>query len=185
MKNKLQYLFLHCSATTVAHNTMPVHIRAWHKIRFNSGNQIGYRSFIDNTGFVHRLIAVNNNDIVEPNEVTFGASGFNSIAHHICYAGGLSAETYLDKNGNKQHKIEDTRNEAQKIAMEKIVRYYIEVMNPNILVIGHNQAARKGCPSFFVPDWLEQIGIPERNIDRRDPFGMKSFLSKNSQFVKL
>jgi len=182
--NKLEFLVVHCSATTVAHNTQPEHIRAWHRERFKSGNRIGYRLLITLDGVIHRFIDVNDNAFVEKEEQTFGAIGFNHNSHHICYAGGLSKEIFHTKNGTKLNKIQDTRTEKQKQSLRDICFYYVK-MNPEIKIIGHNQIQQKGCPSFFVPTWLESIDIPTKNIDYRDPFGMKSYLSKPSNHVDL
>jgi hypothetical protein len=70
----------------------------------------------------------------------------------------------------------DTRTEAQKEALATIVRDYLEFA-PEIQVAGHNQFSAKACPSFWVPDWLRELGIPEANIYSADPHGAAQTLS--------
>jgi N-acetylmuramoyl-L-alanine amidase len=103
------------------------------------------------------------NAIVEPEEITFGVAGINSESHHICYAGGMNRSGDTPK---------DTRTNAQKKALESIIRFYLENINPAIYIAGHYAFSNKACPSFNVPEWLRSIGIPEENIWNRDPFNM-------------
>ncbi|WP_314511135.1 hypothetical protein [Xanthocytophaga agilis] len=49
---------------------------------------------------------------------------------------------------------------------------------PNVKIAGHNQFDNKGCPSFFVPAWLKQLGIPKHNIEWRDPFEYKRYFKQ-------
>lgn len=158
----LKYLVIHCSATPEGRDVRPEQIIRWHEQRWGKG-AIGYRSFIDIHGVSHRLRAANMNAIVEPEEITFGVAGINSESHHICYAGGMNRSGDTPK---------DTRTDAQKKALESIIRFYLENINPAIYIAGHYAFSNKACPSFNVPEWLRSIGIPEENIWNRDPFNM-------------
>jgi hypothetical protein len=122
----------------------------------------GYRVFIDIHGVAHRLVPANTNAIVEPGEITWGISNRNNAMHHVCYAGGL----------DRQGRVKNTLNEKQKKTLLEIMRFYMaDNFAPDILFCGHNQFENKACPSFFVPKFCIENGIPERNIYKEDPHG--------------
>jgi len=54
---------------------------------------------------------------------------------------------------------------------------WVIAYKPDILIAGHNQFDNKACPSFFVPTYLKMIGIPDKNIYTKDPFGYATKLS--------
>lgn len=126
-------------------------------------DRFGYRALVLLDGRVERLAEANDDEWVQAGEITWGAGPtYNPVSHHVCYVGGLSADG---------KSIKDTRTDAQRKALEEIVRYYIEEMNPAIKVVGHNQVANKACPSFWVPRWLQEIGVSAANTSTKDPFG--------------
>ena len=65
--------------------------------------------------------------------------GHNATSIGICYVGGM------DKNKNAK----DTRNEAQRAAMDKLIDSLREEY-PEATIHGHNEFAAKACPSFDV-----------------------------------
>ena len=162
---KLKFLVIHCSASRPIMNFTHKNVRQWHEARWGKG-AIGYRTVIENDGKPIKMREANVNDIVEENEITWGAAGVNAEAHHICYMGGVDNDTL---------KAADTRTNAQKKTMENIIRFYIEKMNPDILIAPHYAFANKNCPSFNLPKWLEEIGIPKENIFYRDPLNYGRF----------
>lgn len=166
--SKLLYLGIHCSATNCNLDVKAEAIRRYH-METLKWSRPGYRTVIELDGKAVNLVPANVNDIVEDNEMTWGIKGLNRNSHHICYVGGISSETF---------RVADTRTEGQLKTMEEIVRFYIERMNPDIKIVGHNQFATKLCPSFWVPDWLREIGIPEKNILDTDRFNTKERLAK-------
>ena len=122
-------------------------------LKGNGWDRVGYRHLITINSFVHDLIDFDDDDIIEPWELTYGAAGWNGTTIHLAYAGGL-----------RDGKNEDTRTALQKNVMKAMYLYYIE-QYPNIKMIGHNQVSTKSCPNFPVFEWAEKIGIPKRNID--------------------
>jgi hypothetical protein len=100
------------------------------------------------------MVNANRDAYVQPGEVTYGVAGYNEEAHNVCYIGGMEPDNSAPK---------DTRTEAQRKALETIVQDYLEFA-PTVEVAGHNQFAAKACPSFDVPAWLRELGIPEKNI---------------------
>lgn len=154
---KLKYLVIHCTATPEGRDVTSDQIRHWHLDPPPAGRgwrQVGYTDLLHLNGGVERMVQNNEDDIVDPWEITNGAAGINSISRHIVYAGGLTAD-------GKQAK--DTRTPDQRKSLLKYVQDMIR-MNPDILVAGHNQFAAKACPSFNVPMWLQSVGIPAKNI---------------------
>lgn len=166
MGNKLKFLYIHCSATHGGLNVKAETIRDYH-MNTLGWSRLGYRSVIELDGKIVKLVDANNDDIVQNSEITFGVKGMNRWSHHICYVGGVSPKT-----GNAK----DTRTDAQKESMEKIVKYYLEHITDDIMILGHNQEARKSCPSFWVPDWLKEIGVPTKNMTHKDPYKQKNWL---------
>ena len=156
---KLQLLCLHCTATPAGRSVTSKMIREWHTSPLPKGRgwkQVGYSDMIHLNGMVENLVPYNEDQYVDPWEITNGAVGINTISRHVVYVGGMTAD-------NK--KPMDTRTDAQLSAMKAYVLRTIE-KHPDIKVAGHNQFAPKACPSFDVPKWLQSIGVKEKNINR-------------------
>jgi hypothetical protein len=184
MRN-LKYLILHCTATKQGVNVAPQNIIDWHTLPVAKGgrgwSRVGYNKLFLLDGTTHDFYPDNFDDVVQPNEVSYGVWGENTLeAHNWCYVGGL------DAIGNPR----DTRTKEQLEAMELWVKGFVSV-HPDIQIGGHHQFGiyypdgsldrvknNKACPSFWTPDWLEEIGVPEKNILRADPFGYKKVFSK-------
>lgn len=113
---KTKYITLHCSATKEGVDIDASSIDAWHRRKGWTG--IGYHYVIKLDGTVQ---------VGRPLKKT-GAhvKGYNQGNIGICYVGGLSS-TMIPK---------DTRTEAQKDAMLKLLRHLKEV-NPNAVIQGH------------------------------------------------
>lgn len=114
----------------------------------------GYADMIlINAGLLINIMRYNDDDIVDPWEITNGATGINAVSRHLVYAGGC----------DKKMRDKDTRTHEQTETMKQYVRNFVKKY-PHAQVAGHNQFAPKACPSFNVPEWLRSIGIPEENI---------------------
>ena len=153
MGKQLKYLVIHCTATKEGREVSATEIRRWHTAPPPVGRgwkQVGYTDLFHLNGSVERLVANNEDDIVDNWEQTNGAAGFNSISRHVVYAGGLDSDGKTAK---------DTRTVEQKKAMEK---YVLDFHNkhPRVKIIGHHELNNtKECPSFDVQLWLKGIGI--------------------------
>jgi hypothetical protein len=158
--NKLKYLVIHCTATPENREVTKEEIIRWHTNPVSHGGRgwktVGYSRMINLKGDLILMHNYNENDIVEPWEVTNGASGINSVSRHIVYVGGL----------DRFMKPKDTRNDAQK---ETLKKYVLDVVKryPEILVCGHYHFANKACPSFNVENWCKEIGVSEKNIFKK------------------
>ena len=150
---RMKYLVLHCTATPEGREVTSKEIRHWHTDPVSKGGrgwkQVGYTDLIHLDGTVERLVDNNEDDVVDPWEITNGAAGHNSVSRHIVYAGGVTADGRTPK---------DTRTPEQRKALAEYVRDFHRRF-PDVRIVGHNELAVKACPSFDVKAWLEQIGI--------------------------
>lgn len=150
---KLQRLVLHCTATPEGRAVSSADIRAWHTNPANKGGrgwkQVGYTEMIHLDGTVEQLVKNNEDDVVDPWEITNGAAGYNSTSRHVVYVGGVAKDGKTPK---------DTRTPQQLATMEAYVKDFHRRF-PGIRIVGHNELAAKACPSFDVQKWLRAIGI--------------------------
>ena len=116
-------------------------------------------------GTRHSFVKHDQDAEIDPWEITNGVAGINAISRHLCYVGGLEAS---------RQKPEDTRTPEQLQTMLEIISEVLSYA-PKVKIVGHNQFAAKGCPSFFAPFWLEKMKVPECNIEWQDPYGYAKF----------
>jgi N-acetylmuramoyl-L-alanine amidase len=161
MKNQLLHLVIHCTATPEGKAFSKEDIIRWHTSPVEKGGRgwkhPGYADVIYLDGQLINIVPYDENNIVDPWEVTNGAPGLNGNSRHVVYVGGMDKE-------NKHPK--DTRTLAQRITLEGYVRKIIR-LHPSIQILGHNQAPGangRACPSFDVPEWLRSFGVAEENI---------------------
>jgi len=150
----LQYLVVHCTASPEGRNLSRADIIRFHTAPVSEGgrgwSRVGYSDMIDINGRLINLRPYNENNYVEQNEYTFGAVGLNMIARHVVYVGGC------DKNMDPK----DTRTTEQRETLKQYVIKFHQ-LHPEAKIIGHNQVAKKACPSFDVQKWLSEIGIKQ------------------------
>lgn len=152
---KLAYLVIHCTATPAGREVSAEEIRRWHTAPAPAGRgwkQVGYTDLFHLDGKIERLVKNNEDAVVDSWEITNGATGYNSSSRHIVYVGGVL------KDGKTSS---DTRTAAQLSALEKYVKDFHKRF-PAVKIIGHNEIAKKACPSFDVQVWLESIGIKQK-----------------------
>lgn len=156
MAKELKYLVIHCTATPRGREVSSAEIRRWHTSPKAEGGrgwkQVGYTDLFHLNGGVERLVDNNDDERVDPWEITNGARGYNSISRHIVYVGGMSGD---------MKRAEDTRTMMQRRSLERYVKDFHR-RHPHVRIIGHNEIAHKACPSFDVQEWLNQIGIINR-----------------------
>lgn len=148
---KIEYLVIHCTATKQGREVTSDEIRRWHTEAPPIGRgwrQVGYTDMIHIGGRIERLVANNEDDIVDPWEITNGVAGINGVSRHVVYVGGL------DRYGRPS----DTRTARQKDAMTRYVKDFISRF-PGVKIKGHNDFAAKACPCFDVTEWIREIGI--------------------------
>jgi len=159
-------IIIHCSATPEGKDYTVEDIRRWHLKR--GFKDIGYHYIIYRDGSVH---VGRNKDLVGAH-----CEGHNAISIGICYIGGVrpltpkasppnplpdrKGEATADAKkkhttmiGGKEYVAKDTRTPEQKDSMMALIEQLREEY-PGVTIHGHNEFARKACPSFLVPDEL-------------------------------
>ena len=144
-RQKTELLVIHCTATREGREVSREELLRWHTAPLSEGGrgwkQPGYTDMIHLDGSVERLAENNDDEWVDPWEITNGAKGYNSRALHVVYVGGLSQDG----------KPKDTRTAAQRRALREYVSE-VKLRCPDIRVVGHNELARKDCPCFDVSE---------------------------------
>lgn len=136
---KIKEIILHCTATKAGQKLTVADIDRWHKAR--GFDCIGYHYVIYQDGSVHEGRPVS----------LCGAhcKGHNTFSVGVAYVGGVEDDGRTPK---------DTRTEAQKAALKKLVR---ELMTKYGLTLAnvhcHNEYAKKACPSFSIGDFLKEM----------------------------
>jgi N-acetylmuramoyl-L-alanine amidase len=169
---QLTHLITHCTATPEGRKVTSDDIIRWHTSPVSMGGRgwkkVGYSDMIYIDGSLINLSPFNQDNIVDPLEITNGAKGMNSRSRHLVYVGGLRIDydAPLDEDDSPGYMAADTRNEKQKYAMEIYYKYMI-LRHPQILIAGHYDFSYKACPSFNVAKFCREIGIPEINIYKK------------------
>lgn len=127
---EINEIIIHCAATPEGKNFTVEDINKWHKDRgFTS---IGYHYVIYLDGSIHK-----GRDIEK--------AGAHCVNHNaksigICYIGGV------DKDGKTP---KDTRTVQQKESLVSLLKE-LKLKYPKAEICGHNEFAKKACPSFNV-----------------------------------
>lgn len=136
-------IIVHCSATSPSMDVDTATIRRWHsdpKPKGRGWADIGYHFVIERDGKI-----VKGRDI---HVVGAHVSGKNSESVGICMVGGVN-----DKN-----KPENNFTEEQFASLIKLL-HFLKIVYPTASIAGHNEFARKACPSFDVKEWLKTVQI--------------------------
>ena len=137
-RTKTTKIILHCSATPECKDYKAADIDRWHKN--NKWEMIGYHYVVDLDGTIEAGRPI---DMIGAH-----CSGYNSESVGICYIGGC------DKN----MKAKDTRTEAQKISLYKVVYEMMKKYNlPITCVYGHQDFSSKQCPCFSTKDFRKEF----------------------------
>lgn len=121
-------IIIHCSATFPSQRVTIADITRWHQQR--GWRTIGYHYVVQPDGTIQSGRPIS--------ETGAHCQGHNAHSIGICYIGGLS----------KDGKPSDTRTEAQKAALRKLLQ---ELLNqfPNATIYAHHDFnPQKACPCF-------------------------------------
>lgn len=126
----IKYLTIHCAATPRGRDVKAATIVNIGKERFG---QASYHYVVELDGTVVRTL--------RDDQRGAHVGGHNTGNIGICYVGGVEADM----------KPADTRTDAQKVALRKLVAEY-RAKHPGIVVRGHRDwpGVAKACPSFDV-----------------------------------
>lgn len=162
MKNRIERLVIHCTATPEGREVTAADIRRWHTAAPPTGRgwkQVGYTDMVHLDGTVERLVPNNEDAYVDGWEVTNGAKGYNRTSRHIVYVGGIA----------RDGRPADTRTPAQKASLKAYVEDFRKRF-PWADVCGHRDLSpdlngdgkitsnewTKSCPCF---DVIKEYGI--------------------------
>lgn len=133
---------IHCTATPEGRPNTAEEVTQWDVQRF------GQPSY-------HHVFELDGDDV---QTLAYSQRGAHTAKHNtknigLSYVGGTAR---LNAGG----KPKDTRNPAQKAAMERRLRALL-ALRPNARIRGHHDwpGVAKACPSFDVETWLKEIGL--------------------------
>lgn len=120
--------------------------------------QVGYSDMIDWNGKLINLVPYNNDNIVDPWEVTNGVANMNSKCRHIVMVGGFSKDGRQNGHNEKGqwYKPEELYTPQAVETLKKYVRD-MRVKSPKTEITGHNKLAAKTCPNFDVKEFISRI----------------------------
>jgi len=130
---KVNKIIIHTTATPEGREHDVADIRRWHLKR--GFNDIGYHYLIHIDGTIEEGRPINKQGA--------HCSGQNRGSIGICYVGGMSKD---------MKKAKDTRTQAQKDSLIKLMHELIYKYNKDMTIHGHNEYANKSCPSFIVKE---------------------------------
>lgn len=131
---KLQRIILHCTATEEGAHYDVATVRKWHTEPPRNWSDIGYHYLIWLDGTIEHGRPIEKSGA--------HTRGHNADSIGVCYVGGL------DNN----QKPKDTMTPKQDIAFIRLVQSLRMVFGEHLTIHGHNEYARKACPSFTVSD---------------------------------
>ena len=146
---EVQALVIHCSATREGQkNITPKVVDGWHTLPKprGRGERVNPYNVIVGLDTIVWFRKWNNDSIVNRMEVSWGSGSYNICSYNACYTGGMNRE--FTKAKNTLTKYQDS------ILWNEVVLPF-KKQYPNGFVIGHNQIAKKACPSFSVPKWIK------------------------------
>lgn len=144
-KEKIDAIVIHCSATRAGQDIHASDIDKWHKERGFKCIGYNYVICLDGTIETGRPLTM---DGAHCNTSGLSGSAYNKHSIGICYVGGL------DKHG----KAADTRTDAQKRSMVRLVYDLINEYQNIREVIGHRDASpdKNGDGKITSNEWIKQ-----------------------------
>ncbi len=130
---KVNKIIIHCTATPEGREHDVADIRRWHLKR--GFNDIGYHYLIHIDGTIEEGRPINKQGA--------HCSGQNRGSIGICYVGGMSKD---------MKKAKDTRTQAQRDSLIKLMHELIYKYNKDMTIHAHHEYANKSCPSFNVQE---------------------------------
>lgn len=137
-RKETKLIIVHCSATPPGMNIGRREINEWHLNKGWSG--IGYHYVIRRDGSVEL-----GRDI---EEIGAHAEGYNSVSVGVCLVGGVNDKKIPEAN------YTEAQWKTLVTLLKKLKKKY-----PSARIIGHNEVAKKACPSFNVQKWLSTVNF--------------------------
>lgn len=137
-RKETKLIIVHCSATPPGMNIGRREINEWHLNKGWSG--IGYHYVIRRDGSAEL-----GRDI---EEIGAHAEGYNSVSVGVCLVGGVNDKKIPEAN------YTEAQWKTLVTLLKKLKKKY-----PSARIIGHNEVAKKACPSFNVQKWLSTVNF--------------------------
>ena len=159
---RLKYLCIHCADTPSTMTITKEMLEEWHmspKPHGRGWDRLGYSDIIHQDGTITNLTPYDEDQIITNAEMTWGATGINSVSRHVVLEGGW----YKDEDG-VNHKSgtfdpKDLYSEEQLKALDKYIVSFIS-KHPQCEVIGHRDTkTTKTCPNFDVKEYFKNIKL--------------------------
>ena len=148
MRNRTDYIVIHCSATPPSAHVDAKEIDRWH--RQKGWLKIGYHFVITRDGVLQK-----GRDL---DEVGAHVKGYNHKSIGICMVGGSMADDRTTPQ-NENYIAENNFTPAQWFVLEAILND-MKVLFPAAKIVGHKELEpAKQCPSFDVQEWLITKGV--------------------------
>jgi len=143
-------------------NDLPDHKINGRLVRLLNGrgwDRLGYSDKIDRDGIIDNLTPYNKDGIVDKGEITWGATGINSISRHVVLVGG-----WKGRERSLTAPFSELFTPEQFLSLSDYILDTIKE-NPKIKIIGHRDVpnANKTCPNFDVMKFCILIGVPKTN----------------------
>ncbi len=137
---KIDKIIIHCAATKPSMDVGVKEIRDWH-VRGNGWTDVGYHFVIRRDGTLELGRPAH-----QPGAHT---AGHNQNSIGICLVGGVKEDGKTPENNF---------TENQWATLETVVKEQKDKY-PGATIHGHNEFAKKACPSFNVQDWLKTVNL--------------------------
>ncbi len=113
----------------------------------------GYTDMLARDGKIINVTPYNKDSIVDPNEITWGATGVNAFSRHICLVGGRN-----DDNESRMFNFHDIFTDAQFTTFVGYVEQFLKD-HANTMIAAHYDFSNKTCPNFNVYNLLKDAGV--------------------------
>jgi N-acetylmuramoyl-L-alanine amidase len=130
------------------------------KILGRGWDRLGYSDLFHRDGTIENLTPYNKDGNVDPNEMTWGVAGINSISRHIVLEGGWKGSEH-----SGIFPFFDVFTEGQFSALEKYLYKAIED-HPQIKIIGHYMMKNCGktCPNTDIRKLCVMLRISKEHV---------------------
>ena len=156
---KLKHLIIHCTDTPLGREVTKADLINWHmspKPKGRGWDRLGYSDMIHINGGLENLTPYDEDDFVTAHEMTWGASGINSVSRHIVVVGGRSKD-------NKSPMFNFMTKEQIRTLLDYCHKFI--KLHPTCTIAGHYHFSDyKTCPNFDVEALLYFNDFPTQNI---------------------
>lgn len=128
------------------------------ELRGRGWDRLGYSDLIHNTGTIENITSYDQDDWVDPKEMTWGVSGINSFTRHICMEGGRNEE-----NESRKFNFADIFTDAQFTSLTSYINQFLRD-HPGDKIAGHYMFSTKSCPNFAVEDFFALSDIDIKHL---------------------